>query len=129
MQITFTLSEPIVNLLQQKADRLNVSFEEFIEKIFRDAAADLSRENVLASDHDEPLPSLEEVVAMIKATPPNLDAIEPATQTIDEFLVELEADPPEPSDITPDEWDKLWAEFELDLKERDLAQDMAEGRF
>jgi hypothetical protein len=128
MQITLTLSEPVVAQLQRKATQLNVSFEDFAEKIFRDAAV---RQSVAINpfiDNQESHPTPEEVVAMIKAAPPNPNAIQPATQTVDELLADLAANPPEPSDISPDEWDRLWAKFEQELKDIDRANDIAEGR-
>ena len=86
----------------------------------------------LHAAYDEPIdddfPTLEEIVAMIKATPPNPNAVHLPTKTAAELIAELEADPPEPSDITPDEWDRLWAAFEAELKAADYAAALSEGR-
>ncbi len=76
----------------------------------------------LAHQHDQ------EVVARIQATPPNPAAIVLPTQTIAEVEAVWQANAAGGIDIAPEEWDRLWAEFEQELKTYDRADDIAEGR-
>lgn len=129
MTVTVTLSEAIAERLQAQADEFHLSLDALVEKLLADALPVVETNGFHAPADDDALLSLEEVVAMIKATPPNPDAIHPATKTVAELMAELAANPPEKSDITPEEWDRLWAEFEQELKAADRADDIAEGRF
>lgn len=129
MTMTVTLSENIAERLQAHADKFHLSLDALVEKLLADALPVAETNGVHAPADDDDLPSLEEVVAMIKATPPNLAAFHPATKTVAQLMAELEANPSEESDITPEEWDRLWAKFEQGLKAADRADDIAEGRF
>src|SRR5437764_178937 len=104
MTVTVTLSERLSEHLQVYADKFHLSLDDLVEKLLADAlpVAETNGFHVPADDDD--LPSLEEVVAMIKATPPNPNAVHPATKTVAQLMAELEANPPEKSDITPEEW-------------------------
>jgi hypothetical protein len=64
---------------------------------------------------DDDFPTLEEVVARIRALGPSEGYIPPTRR-----LSEL----PPP---TSDEWDRQWAEIEAEMKWRDLENDRAEG--
>ena|GEM_PF-1424584 len=122
MTVTVTLSENIAERLQAQAAEFHLSLDALVEKLLADALPVYETNGFHAPADDDDLPSLEEVVAMIKATPPNPDAIHPATKTVAQLIAELEANPPKKSDITPEEWDRLWAEFEQELKVADRAK-------
>lgn len=128
MSLTVTLSENIAERLLAHADEFHLPLDALVEKLLADALPVVEANGFHAPAYDDDLLSLEEVVAMIKATPPNPNAIHPATKTVADLMAELEANPPEKSDITPEEWDRLWAEFEQGLKAADRADDIAEGR-
>lgn len=130
MAITITLSGAIAERLQAYATESSLSLDLLVEKLLANALPIVETNGVYSSDdEDDDHPTLEEVVAMIKATPPNPNAIHPPTKTAAQLMAELEANPPEDSDISPEEWDRLWAKFEAELKAADRAKDIAEGRF
>jgi len=83
---------------------------------------------VKESPNDEDIPTVEEVVAQIKATPPNPKTLVRPTKTVEQLMADLEAEPRPKSTITPSEWDSMWAEFEQELKENDRQDDIIEGR-
>lgn len=131
MTTSVKLSAPVAERLQTQADKVHLPLDALVERMLIDSlpvyetngfhatAGQLADDNSLI---------LEEIVAMIKATPPNSNAIHPPTKTVAELMAELEANPPEPSDITPDEWDRLWVAFEAELKAADYADALSEGR-
>lgn len=133
MQITLTLSEPIAARLQRQAAQLNVSLDDLALKLFSDTLvaeplAKLSPNAEQNGKRDNGFSSLQEVVARIQATPPNPAAIVLPTQTIAEVEAVWQANAAGGVDIAPAEWDRLWAEFEQELKSSDRAEDIAEGR-
>ena len=133
MQITLTVSEPIAARLQRQAAQLNVSLDDLALKFFSDGlvaepVAGLSPGAAQNGQRDDGVSSLQEVVARIQATPPNPAAIVLPTQTIAEMEAVWQANAANDSDIAPAEWDRLWAEFEQELKRSDRADDIAEGR-
>lgn len=129
MEVTLTLPETMVERLERQADKLNVSLDDIAWKLLNDALVKESVATTYPDNGDKnELPSLEEVVARIKAAPPNPAAIVPATKTIEEVVAYWEANPPDESDISPDEWDRMWTAFEQELKAIDRADDIAEGR-
>ena len=131
MTITVTLSTPIGERLQTQADKIDLPLDDLVERMLA-TSLPAYETNGFHAAYDEPIdddfPTLEEIVAMIKATPPNPNAVHLPTKTAAELIAELEADPPEASDITPDEWDRLWAAFEAELKAADYADALSEGR-
>jgi hypothetical protein len=121
MKITLTLPETVAERLGRQAEHLNVSLDDLALILFNDALMIGSAATALpASEHNNKLngglSSLEELVARIKATPPNPDAIVQPTKTIAEVVAYWQANPPDESDISPDDWDHMWAEFEHNLK-------------
>jgi hypothetical protein len=71
-----------------------------------------------------PVLELEEVVAQIEALGPNRETYTPPTQS----LARLLADAPNEPSIDADAWNRQWAAVEAAMKQRDLADDRAEGR-
>jgi predicted DNA-binding protein len=80
-------------------------------------------DNDLSNDQDD-YPSLEEIVAKIKATPSDPSNIHPATQSLAELLA---ASPEDPS-FDLEEWNREWATVEAEMKAITRANDRAEGR-
>lgn len=78
--------------------------------------------------HAEDDDGLERLIAEIKATPPNPNAVHPATKSGEQFRADLEANPPSPELFTFAEWQPLWAAFEAEEKALARAHEIAEGR-
>ncbi len=131
MTTSVKLSAPVAERLQTQAAKVHLPLDTLVERMLIDSLPVYETNGFHATADqlaDDDSLTLEEIVAMIKATPPNPNAIHPATKTAAELIAELEADPPEASDITPDEWDRLWAAFEAELKAADYADALSEGR-
>jgi len=133
MQVTLTLPESIASRLERQALQLNVSLDDLALKLFSEGLVTEPVARVLAGAEkngiqDNSLLSLHEVVARIQATPPNPSAVVLPTQTIEEVETIWQANTESGSAISPDEWDRLWLEFEQELKTSDRADDIAEGR-
>ena len=133
MLLTLDLPDQIVNHLENKASVLELSVNAFTSRLLESllyGPQDVDSHFVYTLDQSSPTDSLRELTAKIAASPPDPSLIEPATKTIDELLLELENDPP-PADndpIPPTEWNRLWAEFEREMKEINLADEIADGR-
>ena len=84
MSITITLPAEVEKGLQAKAEAQQVSLDELIVDILVQA---------VETEPDEDFPSLEEVVAEIKATPPNPASIRPARGSLAEALANSPEDP------------------------------------
>lgn len=133
MQITLNLPESVAAHLEDQAAQLNVSLDDLMQKIFRDRLAAAPSENVwpISTQNGKQIhkgESIEQVVMRIRATPPNPANIIPSSQSFDEAERLWRANAAEGSDISPAEWDRLWAEFEQEQKRLDWADDRAEGR-
>ena len=74
-------------------------------------------------DQADPLPSLEEVVAQIKATPPNPQQIQRATKTIDKVMTEWAENPPDEPRLTTEEWEQTWWAVRQEMRQRDRNRD------
>jgi prevent-host-death family protein len=97
-----------------------VSYEHY-EQLREQARARLAPADVEAIRND---PELVALVEQIKATPPNPDAIHPATTS----LAELLQDAPEDADFDLETWTRQWNAIEAEMKASDRADDIAEGR-
>jgi len=73
---------------------------------------------------EDTYPSLEEVVAKIKATPSDPSNIHLPAQS----LAELLADAPDDPSFDEGAWDREWAAVEAEMKDLTRANDRAEGR-
>jgi hypothetical protein len=130
MEITLTLPESMVERLERQAEQLNVSVDDLAWNLFSNGLPGDSLATLHPAGADQPArPSLAEVVARIQAIPPNPDAVIPATTTIDQVVAYWAANPPVEDDLAPEEWDRLWAAFEQELKVIDRADGLAEERF
>lgn len=124
MEITLHLPDMLAAKLQTEAQLQRRSTEEVAVELL-DQALDAEPES------DYVPPTLEEVVARIRATPPN-----PANkfderammQSLGEYLQASIAaeDPNEPFDEV--EWARQWAAVEAEMKALTRANDLAEGR-
>ena len=124
---TITVPKSISTLLEQKAARLQISVEALTAKLLSEALADEASE-LSEVKIDENFPTLAEIVAGIKALPPNPKSIQRAERAHDLAYIDwLLANPP--TDTLPfEEWNRLWTAFEQELKAVDRANDIAEGR-
>jgi hypothetical protein len=127
MTVTVTLSENIAERLEAHAAEFHVSLDALVEKLLTDALPVVETNGVHTAADDD-LSSLAEVVAMIKATPPNPDALHPATKSVDELIADLQTNPPPDELLTFAEMWPLWQAFEQELKAMDQADAMRDGR-
>ena len=135
MQIMLTLPDTLVFRLISQARSINLTFNEFLLKTLlggefasaqqqesvHENGAESDIQNAVTRYEASPYRFVEEetladVVRRIKSRPPNPANIHPPTKTADELMLDLEENPPEDSDISPTEWDQLWAEFEYGMK-------------
>lgn len=125
MTITITLAEPLMTLLERKTEHLHLSADEFATKLVRDALLDQESAQPETAIEDD-FSTLEDVVASIKAMPPNPGAFHPSERANDkEYLDYLLANPPRDT-MTFEEWERCWPAFEQELKMLDRVQDIAE---
>jgi hypothetical protein len=112
MTITLPLIGDLAERLQSEAEAQHITVENLALNILYDA---LGVENTF--------PTPEEVVAKIKATPPNPAMIRPATGSLEEALLNAPEDP----DFDLETWTRAWEAFEAQMKAIDRANDIAEG--
>jgi plasmid stability protein len=113
MAITITLPDVLAAKLETEAQAQRRSLEDLVVSLLNDAVA------------EETFPTPEEVVARIKATPPNPNNIRPATGSLAEYLSRLV---PEDPDFNVAEWERQWDAIEAEMKAITRANDIAEGR-
>lgn len=127
MGVTITLPEPLTDQLAQQAHRLHISVDELAARLLGDALKtkllDLPtpEEDVeFPTLEDEDFATLEEIVASIKAVPPNPAQIEVGGKVGDmAYLDYLLATPPQDT-MTFNEWKNFWPQFEQGLKKLDI---------
>ena len=122
MEITLNLPDLLATKLQTEARAQQRPTEEVAVELL-DQALDVDQE-----PPDYVPPSLEEVVARIRATPPNPKMVRPPEGSLGEYLATSIAaeDPNEPFDEA--EWKRQWAAVEAEMKAMTRANDLAEGR-
>ena len=113
MATTITVPDSLEVQLQQQAQAQHRSVEA--------VALDLLREALEAATL---YPSVEDVVAQIKATPPNPQAIRPAQGSLADILRRT----PNDVDFDLDQWNQDWAAVEQEMQAMTRADDHAEGR-
>lgn len=127
MTVTVTLSERLSEHLQAHADKFHLSLDALVEKLLVDALPVVETNGFHLSPADDDLPSLEEVIAKIKATGPNPDAIERGDKVGDMAYIQSLLDNPPTDTLTVAEWEEYWPAFEQELKELDQARAVAKG--
>lgn len=132
MQITLTLPESVATRLERQATHLNISIDELACDIFNDglgAEIDTERQSSFLDEaSDRFAATLQELVTRIRATPVNPASVILPTQSLADVESVWQAMAEDQSAIPPDEWDRMWAEFEQQMKLQDRADDIAEGR-
>lgn len=121
MTLTITLPEDLEKRLKREATAHDLSLEEYALGLLDNAleqAASPTREE------QEQLPTLEEVVANIRALPPNPNSIRLATGSLAEALGNAPSDP----DFDLAQWTRDWGAVESDMNRATVADDKAEGR-
>lgn len=93
----------------------------FLAKTLLDGlvAAEIQPAIALPTETDDQSPTLAEVVAQIKATPPNPKQIQRATKTVDEVLAGWEESPTAEPPLTPEEWEQNWWAIRQEMQQRD----------
>lgn len=93
----------------------------FLAKTLLDGlvAADLQPVTTLPTEPDDQSPTLAEVVAKIKATPPNPQQIQRATKTVDEVLAGWEENQAGEPPLTTAEWEQTWWAIRQEMQQRD----------
>ena len=112
MTVTITLPDTIEKSLLKQAKKQRLSPEELALRILEDA---LVPETTL---------EVEDVVARIKALPPNPNSIRPATESLQKLLQNAPDDP----EFDVDEWQEAWTSVETEMKEVTRTNSLAEGR-
>jgi hypothetical protein len=111
MTLTITLPNHLAEQLQRKAEEEKLTAEEVAIDLLEDALEEIW------------WPTPEDVVAKIKAMPPEPSAIRPAEGSLAEALRRL---PPDPEfDLA--EWERQWAEVESEMKMMTRVNEIAEG--
>lgn len=72
---------------------------------------------------------LAQVVAQIKATPPNPSQIQRATKTVDEVLATWEESPTAEPRLTLEEWEQNWWAIRQEIQQRDQQPDSFTDQF
>ncbi len=112
MSMTITVPEPLAGQLKRKAEQDYGDAEKIALTILQDAL------------DSEDFPTVEEVVAKIRSTPPNAKMIRVAQTSLADAL----RNAPEDLDFNLEEWERQWSMFEEGLKATTIANDIAEGR-
>ncbi len=113
MATTITLPENLEVRLQQQARAQHRSVEAVALDMLQDALAPPSA-----------YPSVDDVVAHIKATPPNPSNIRPARGSLAEVLHQA----PSEADFDLNQWNTEWAAVEAEMRTMTHTDDLAEGR-
>jgi hypothetical protein len=116
MTLTIILPDELAAKLQAKAETQQVAPEELVLDILS-STLELDEETV---DYSTP----EEVVAKIKATPPNPANVHPATESLADLLLSAPEDP----DFDLAAWSRDWAKVEAEMEALTRANDIAEDR-
>lgn len=106
------LPDQLSDRLQQRAATHSQSLDEFVVAAL---------ERILG---EEDALSLEDVVARIQGTGPDLRGYTPPSQS----LVSMLADAPQAAPLDVDEWKRAWGHVEAEMKAITRANDQAEGR-
>jgi hypothetical protein len=111
MALMIQLDEPLLKRLQLKAKESQLSVEQLVLDILSDAVKP-----------QEDFPTLEEVVARIKNTPPNPASIRLATGSLADHLRNAPDDP----DFDLETWTREWEQIEAEMKATTILNRIAE---
>jgi hypothetical protein len=114
MATMIPVPDELTRKLRAKANERQIPLNDLVVDILADA---------VEGDGGESL-TLEEVVAQIRATPPNPANFQPATESLADWLARTPADP----SFDAEAWNREWAYVESEMKAVDQADDVAEGR-
>jgi len=114
MPTTIPLPDDIAQRLQSRAALRGVSLDEFVTDLLTD---------LLETEPDDS-PTLDPVIAEIKATRPDPAGFHPATQSLAEQLAHSPDDP----SFDARAWNRQWTAVEAEMKAVTRANDLAEGR-
>ncbi len=114
MSTMITLPDDVARKLQTEANRHKMPIEDLISDLLANCPG--------AGPEDGP--SLDQVVANIKAMQPNPALYHPATESLAERLAGA-ADEPE---LDVESWNREWARIEAEAKAVSRANDLTEGR-
>lgn len=127
MPLTITFPDELATKLRTKAEILDQSVDEFtinfLDHAFNGATYYYPIIEELENEKEDEL-TLEEVVAKIKATPPNPAMIQYPTESLLEYL--LESTPELDPDFDIEGWDREWAKVETELEALDPPYDPTE---
>lgn len=112
MTLTITLPEALEKRLAREARARDLSLEDYALEILEGALP-------LAT-----FPTLEQVVAKIKALPRNPDSIHLPTASLADTL----RDTPTDADFDLEQWSKEWEAVETEMERMTRENDIAEGR-
>jgi predicted CopG family antitoxin len=113
VSVTITIPDDLAGRLEAMARVQNQSVDDLILSLLKESAS------------EEAFPTLEEVVARIKATPPNPNNLRPAVGSLADYLARPV--PPDP-DFNLEEWQRQWDAVEAEMKAAERADEIAEGR-
>ena len=114
MATTIYIPDELSHKVQEQAALYRLSMQDFVLQVLADSVGE---------EHDH-WPSLDEVVAEIRATPPDPSSIHPPQASLYELLAAV---PNEPK-IDAEAWNRRWAAIEDAMEARDRADDRREGR-
>lgn len=113
MPLVLTVPDNIAIRLQTRSNSRQVPLDKMVLDMLL---------HVMEDEQDEEF-TLEELVAEIKATPPNPKNIRPATGSLREALENRPDDP----DFDLESWNRQWAAIEYEMKTITRLNDIAEG--
>ena len=114
MTMTLTIPEELAARLTTMAEQLGTAPERLAVELLTDDVGE-----------GRFFPALEDVIAEIKASPPDPTAFVPAKESLLEYLRSAVAHEPP---IDSEAFDREWARIEADINRRDRVDDSAEGR-
>jgi hypothetical protein len=115
MPVTITLPKKIETQLEALAEEQHLPVEKLALDILNHA---------VEVEMEGSFPTPEEVVARIKALPPNPHGVHPAKGSLAKAL----RDAPDDPDFDVVDWNKKWTVVEAEMKAITRANDAAEGR-
>lgn len=120
LDTTVTMSPQMVQVVRTM-NTLSPAERLFLAKTLLDslAATDIQPITTLPTEAADQSPTLAEVVAQIKATPPNPNQIQRATKTVDEVLAGWEESSTAEPSLTTEEWEQNWWAIRQEMQQRD----------